>query len=93
MGRIASARLEPIVDKLPADFEDMRSEARAEGYRFLDRLAVDWESGLMHFDRPGEALLAAYRNGVLAACRGDHGRPVRSGCAADAAFLCPFGFP
>jgi GNAT superfamily N-acetyltransferase len=65
-----SARLEPIVDKLPADFEDMRSEARAEGYRFLDRLAVDWESGLIRFDRPGEALLAAYPNGVLAAVGG-----------------------
>ncbi len=46
------------------------AEARAEGYQFLDRLANDWASGAMRFDRPGEALLAAYSEGVLAAIGG-----------------------
>ena len=63
-------RLEAVVDKLPADFETMRAEARAEGHAFLDRLANDWASGAMRFDRPGEALLAAYSEGVLAAIGG-----------------------
>jgi hypothetical protein len=48
----------------------MRREARAEGHQFLDRLASDWASGAMRFDRPGEALLAAYSEGVLAAIGG-----------------------
>jgi len=70
MSSIAPARLEPVVDKLPADFEIVRREARAEGYAFLDRLANDWASGVIRFDRPGEALLAAYSDGVLAAIGG-----------------------
>ena len=63
-------RLQRIVDELPADFDTVRAEARAEGYRFLDRLASDRASGAMHFDRPGEVLLAAYSEGVLAAIGG-----------------------
>jgi GNAT superfamily N-acetyltransferase len=70
MSSTASLRLEPVVDKLPADFEIVRPEARAEGYAFLDRLANDWASGVIRFDRPGEALLAAYSDGVLAAIGG-----------------------
>jgi hypothetical protein len=30
-GRVAHLRLESVVDRLPADFETMRAEARAEG--------------------------------------------------------------
>jgi hypothetical protein len=41
-GRMAHLRLESVVDGLPADFETMRAEARAEGYAFLDRLSKDW---------------------------------------------------
>jgi hypothetical protein len=43
-------RLEAIVGKLPADFETMQAEVRAEGYRFLDRLGSGWGSGAMPFD-------------------------------------------
>ena len=63
-------RLQPVVDELPADFDTVQAQARAEGYRFLDRLASDWASGAMRFDRSGEALLAAYSEGVLAAIGG-----------------------
>jgi GNAT superfamily N-acetyltransferase len=63
-------RLQPVVDELPADFDTVRAEARAEGYRFLDRLASDRASGAMRFDRPAEALLAAYSEGVLAGIGG-----------------------
>ena len=69
-------QLEPIIDELPADFHTIRGEARAEGYRFLDRLANDWASGAMRFDRPGEALLAAYSESVLAAIGGITIEPV-----------------
>jgi GNAT superfamily N-acetyltransferase len=63
-------QLQPVVDELPADFDAIRADARAENYRFLDRLASDWASGAVRFDRPGEALLAAYSEGVLAAIGG-----------------------
>jgi GNAT superfamily N-acetyltransferase len=33
--------------------------AAAEGFRMLERLAAEWDSGTHRFDRPGEALLAA----------------------------------
>ena len=69
-GGVPLVRLQPVVDQLPADFDTVQAQARAEGYRFLDRLASDWASGAMRFDRPGEALLAAYSEGVLAAIGG-----------------------
>ena len=69
-GGVPPVRFQRVVDELPADFKAMRREARAEGHQFLDRLASDWVSGAMRFDRPGEALLAAYSEGVLAAIGG-----------------------
>jgi GNAT superfamily N-acetyltransferase len=63
-------RFQRVVNELSADFKAMRREARAEGHQVLDRLASDWVSGAMRFDRPGEALLAAYSEGVLAAIGG-----------------------
>ena len=63
-------RFQRVVNELSADFKAMRREARAEGHQFLDRLASDWVSGAMRFDRPGEALLVSYSEGVLAAIGG-----------------------
>ena len=63
-------RLQRVFDELPADFDTVRLEARAEGHKFLDRLANDWVSGVIRFDRPGEALLAAYSDEILAAIGG-----------------------
>src|ERR1700722_9824670 len=63
-------RLEPVNDALPAGFEAMRSEAKAEGHGMLDTLAVEWGSGKTRFDRPGEALLAAYSSDALAGIGG-----------------------
>lgn len=58
-------RLEPITQGLPVGFEELRAEARAAGYRHLDRLAEEWASGNFPFDREGEVLLAAYCDGAL----------------------------
>jgi GNAT superfamily N-acetyltransferase len=55
---------------LPAGFDTLRAAADAEGYRFLERLADDWCSGAMRFDRPGEALLAVRSGDMLAAIGG-----------------------
>jgi len=52
-------RLEQIVTELPADFDVLRAEARAEDYRHVERLADEWIAGTVRFDRDGEALMAA----------------------------------
>jgi nucleoside triphosphate diphosphatase len=63
-------RLEQVTDRLPVESKMLRDEARAEGYRMLDRLVGEWNSRETMFDRPGEALVAAYVNGVLAGIGG-----------------------
>jgi GNAT superfamily N-acetyltransferase len=71
--------LEPVVDDLPAGFDTLREEARAEGFRQVERLAADWTSRATRFDREGEALLAARVNGVLAGIGGLTLEPVITG--------------
>jgi len=63
-------RLEPVTDDLPLGFDAMRAEAHAEGYGMLDTLAADWAAGKIRFDREGEALFAAYSDGLLAGIGG-----------------------
>jgi GNAT superfamily N-acetyltransferase len=58
-------RLERVIGALPSGFEAMQAEARGQGHRMLDTLANEWESGKTRFDRPGEALYAAYVDEVL----------------------------
>lgn len=57
--------LEAIAGALPAGFDALRREARAEGYRFVERLAADWASGETRFDRGGEILLGLWIAGEL----------------------------
>jgi GNAT superfamily N-acetyltransferase len=63
-------RLERVTGALPAGFEQMRAEARAENHTMLDTLATEWESGRTRFDRPGETLYAAYVDDALAGVGG-----------------------
>jgi GNAT superfamily N-acetyltransferase len=63
-------QLQSVIEELPIGFDVLRAEARAEGYLFVERLAADWMSGAIRFDREGEALLAARFNGVLAGIGG-----------------------
>jgi hypothetical protein len=65
-----SFQFERVVDHLPAGFDALRLEARTEGFRQVERLAIDWEACTTRFDRGGEALLAARVNGVLAGIGG-----------------------
>lgn len=66
----ATFRFEPVIEKLPAGFDDMRAEAYTEGYQFMERLAADWETGTTRFGREGEALLCALADGILAGIGG-----------------------
>ena len=63
-------RLERVLTELPAGFDSLRAEARGEGYRHLDRLAEEWNSGKVRFDRDGEALFAARVGADLAGIGG-----------------------
>jgi GNAT superfamily N-acetyltransferase len=53
--------------------EEIRSlalEARSEGFRFMERLCVEMESGENRFDKPGEALFGIYESEELLAVGG-----------------------
>ena len=63
-------RLQRVIEELPVGFDALRAEARAEGYLFVERLANEWMSDTMRFDRDGEALIAASLAGVLAGIGG-----------------------
>jgi GNAT superfamily N-acetyltransferase len=63
-------RLERVSGALPSGLDTMRAEARAENHTMLDTLANEWESGKTRFDRPGEALYAAYSGDELAGIGG-----------------------
>jgi GNAT superfamily N-acetyltransferase len=72
-------RLEAVIENLPNDLEVMKVEAYSEGYRFLERLAKDWEQGVTRFDREGEALVVARVDDVLAGIGGLTLDPIVSG--------------
>ena len=57
--------------RLPiAGLDEMRAEARAEGYNFIDRLANEWHSRVNRFDAPGEMLCGHLENELLVAVGG-----------------------
>ena len=71
--------LQRVIERLPAGFDALREEARAEGYLFVERLAADWEAGRMRFGDNGETLLAARVAGVLAGFGGLTTEPILPG--------------
>ena len=61
---------EPVTAALPMGFELLRAEAAAEGFRHVETLRDEWESGANRFTQPGEQLLAAFDGEVLAGIGG-----------------------
>jgi GNAT superfamily N-acetyltransferase len=54
------------LSQLPADaLALLVAESEGEGWRFVRRLADEWAAGTNRFDRPGEALFAAWADGEL----------------------------
>ncbi|AIE86562.1 hypothetical protein [Fimbriimonas ginsengisoli] len=49
----------------------------SEGYRFVQRLVDEWQTGINRFDKPGEALFGAYRNNRLVGVGGLLQCPIR----------------
>ncbi|KAB0567652.1 GNAT family N-acetyltransferase [Brucella pituitosa] len=64
-----SARIIPIAE-LPVGFDLLCEEAAADGFRFMERLCTEWESGVNRFDAAGEVLIGAFRGEELAAVGG-----------------------
>jgi hypothetical protein len=62
-------RLKRVVTELPAGFDVLGAEARAEGYRHIERLADEWIAGALWCDHEGEALMAATPGLELAGSR------------------------
>jgi GNAT superfamily N-acetyltransferase len=58
-------RIEFVTSALPAGFEVLRHAADDEAFNMLATLAREWASGANRFDKPGEALVAAYDGGLL----------------------------
>lgn len=56
-------QLAPLLD-LPLDIEELRVEARADGFRFLDKLVAEWNAGKIRFAEPGELLIGAFLEAV-----------------------------
>jgi GNAT superfamily N-acetyltransferase len=46
-------------------FVPLVAESEREGWQFVRRLKTDWETGSNRFDQPGEALFAAWVDGIL----------------------------
>jgi len=51
--------------RLPDDFEILFQAAVEDGFRAIERLKADWESGANRFKAPGEAFFEARRDGEL----------------------------
>ena len=68
--------MEVVTEDLPTGFDVLRAVARAEGFRQVERLAIDWDARTTRFDREGEALLVARADGVLAGIGGLSVEPV-----------------
>jgi GNAT superfamily N-acetyltransferase len=67
---MAELRTCPLIPAAWPALEPLLSESRREGFRFLERLRADLESGANRFDAPGEALLGVYRDAELVAVGG-----------------------
>ena len=56
--------IHPITLPVP-EIDDLRREARDEGYNFIEQLFEDWLSGENRFDGPGETFFGCLDNDVL----------------------------
>jgi GNAT superfamily N-acetyltransferase len=63
----AALQVVRLGEALPDEISALRDEAAAEGYRFVDGLIEEWDSGRYHDGDERNALFAVFRDGALAA--------------------------
>ena len=62
--------IEPAARWLPSGLDTLRGEADDEGIRIVSVVIDRWVDGTQRYDQPGEDLLVAQRDGVVAAVGG-----------------------
>jgi ribosomal protein S18 acetylase RimI-like enzyme len=62
--------LRPIHQLAPDTLAPLLAASAEEGFRFVARLAEEWNSGVARYDRPGEVLLGGYVGARLVAVGG-----------------------
>ncbi len=62
-------QLSPLLH-LPPGIQELRVEASADGFRFVDKLIAEWDTGQNRFAEPGEVLLGAFQASRLVAIGG-----------------------
>ena len=62
--------------QLPEDIHRRCDESRAQGFRFLDRLVADFESGANRFNQNGEALFGVLEGDACVAVGGVNRDPL-----------------
>jgi len=73
----ASASVQQI-DELPEELDRLIQASTREGFRFLERLRDEWDSGDNRFGEPDEAFFVAHVAGVLAGVCGLNRDPYSS---------------
>jgi GNAT superfamily N-acetyltransferase len=58
-------KLQRVSERLPDGIHSLAELALSEGFRHMDRLILDFESGKNRFDKPGEVLIAVYLHGDI----------------------------
>jgi GNAT superfamily N-acetyltransferase len=61
------------------DLDEIRAEAADDGFRFIEKLMTDWESGANRFDQPGECFLGAFSGADLVGMGGLNRDPYAKG--------------
>jgi GNAT superfamily N-acetyltransferase len=69
-------RLQSIIWEFSPGFDALRADARDEGYKHIERLFDEWQSGGTKFDKDDELLLVAFADSELAAVGGITQDPV-----------------
>jgi GNAT superfamily N-acetyltransferase len=71
----------PVSAFQPA-LDEIRAEAADDGFRFIEKLMTEWESGANRFDQPGECFLGAFSGADLIGVGGLNRDPYAKGKAA-----------
>jgi GNAT superfamily N-acetyltransferase len=78
--RLSPVQISRIFLPLPG-LDTIKAEAVSQGFRFVDRLISDWESGPNTFNQEGEVLLGAHDGCQLVAVGGLNQDPYVKGAA------------
>jgi GNAT superfamily N-acetyltransferase len=70
--------IRPLTDLPLLEFQLLVDQSLAEGYRFVVKLRDEWLDGTNRFDRPGEALYGAWREGAMIGVCGRNVDPYRT---------------